>query len=144
MKQAKVKVYLNDKEVEGAIMFSYTVYDYNYDLLPDQREQFERNYHQCPQSCHKDLVRIWSTDLIKRIEQKAGLWVGVTTIKFDNNLSTFGYSGYDKHDNLVIARMLPIANLVELNIYSNLTNDVIEDHTKQRKFLSKESIKELQ
>jgi hypothetical protein len=143
LKRIKVQVYLNDKLVDGAIMFSYLSYEHDVQVPAGQEEQFEQEHHQCPFLCHRDLMRVWSTDLIRRIELKGGLWAGVTTIRFYNNLTCFGYDGYNKQNKLVIALMIPIANLVELHIYANLNDDTVAELAKRKKFLSKEAAEDL-
>jgi hypothetical protein len=128
----KVQVFLNDREIEGAIMFSY--FSFEPDITEEQATE---------QDYHRILVYVNSMDLIKRIEQDTGLWRGVTTIKFDQNLATFGYAGYDKYDTLVITKIIPISNLCELNIFSRLTNDMVAEQAKIKKSLSKEQAEEM-
>jgi len=131
----KVQIYLNDKLTEGAIAFSYFSFERD---IPVESQEAETQ-----QDYHRILVYLNSTDLIKRIEQDIGLWKGVTKIAFTYDLVSFGYRAYDKYENLIVAKLIPISNLCEVNIFSRLTNDMIAEQAKIKKFLSKEQAKEL-
>jgi hypothetical protein len=135
LKRSKIQLFLNDKLTEGAIAFSY--FSFERDIpLESGRAETEQDYHRI-------LVYVNSMDLIKRAEENVGLWCGVTTIKFHNDLVSFGYRAYDKYENLVAAKLIPISNLCEVNIYSRLTSDMIAEQAKIKKSLSKEQAEEL-
>jgi hypothetical protein len=112
-----MKLFLNNKPVKGIIVFSYLTWKYN-------TEEWER-----------DLVCVRSTDLLARIKKNKGLWKGVTTIRFFINNAYFGYEGYDSKHNLMIALMIPPANLNQFNIFANVNEYYLMTEAEQSRLM---------